>query len=213
MIERTAKYIFDKHANQYQDQFMQIDLYEKSLKLFCKEINRSDATILDIGCGPGNISQFLINRNSDYHLLGIDIAPKMIELAKINNPSAQFTIMNCKDIKQLDKSYDGIVSGFCLPYLSKVETVQFITDATSLLNHKGVLYLSTMEDEHSKSGLVGPSSGGQDATHIYYYKAEFLTQLLIKNNFNIIDIQRQNHPHYKGKSTKDIIIIAKKVDL
>jgi 2-polyprenyl-3-methyl-5-hydroxy-6-metoxy-1,4-benzoquinol methylase len=210
MIERTAKYIFDKHANHYQDKFMQMDLYEKSLNLFCKSINKSDARILDIGCGPGNISQFLINTNNDYHLLGIDLAPKMIELAQINNPSAQFKIMDCKDIEQLDQCYDGIVSGFCLPYLSKAETRQFITDTTELLKPSGVLYLSTMEDEYSKSGLVGSSSGGEDTTHIYYYKADFLTQLLIKNNFEIIDIQRQTHPHHKDKSTKDIIIIAKK---
>ena len=210
MIERTAKYIFNKHAIKYQEQFMHVDLFKKSLNLFCREINKSDAKILDIGCGPGNISQHLINQNKDYQVLGIDIAPKMIELAQINNPSAQFRIMDCKNISQLNDRYDGIVSGFCLPYLSQSETIEFISQATVLLNPKGVLYISTMEDDYDKSGLVGSSSGGEDATSIYYYKAEFLTQLLIKNDFDIIDIQKQSHPHYKNKTTKDIIIIAKK---
>lgn len=213
MIERTAKYIFDKNANQYQDQFMQIDLFKKSLTVFSEEINKSDAKILDIGCGPGNISQFLINQNKDYQLLGIDVAPKMIELAQINNPSAQFKIMDCKDINQLDGCYDGIVSGFCLPYLSRSETIQFITQSTALLNPNGIFYLSTMEGDYDKSGLVGSSSGGEDATYIYYYEVEFLTDLLINNGFNIIDIQKQTHPHYKNKTIKDIIIIAKKSGL
>ena len=213
MIERTAKYIFNKHAVKYQEQFMQIELFKNSLNIFSREINKADARILDIGCGPGNISQFLINQNTGYQILGIDVAPKMIELAQINNPSAQFKIMDCTDINQLDKCYDGIVSGFCLPYLSKTETIQFIIQATLLLNTHGVLYLSTMEDEHNKSGLVGSSSGGEDATYIYYYKADFLTQLLNENGFNIIDIQRQTHPHYNNKTTKDIIIIAKKSGL
>jgi 2-polyprenyl-3-methyl-5-hydroxy-6-metoxy-1,4-benzoquinol methylase len=213
MIERTAKYIFNKHAIKYQEQFMQIDLFKKSLKLFSSEIRKSDAKILDIGCGPGNISQFLINQNQDYQIFGIDVAPKMIELAQINNPSARFKIMDCKDINQLNSSYDGIVSGFCLPYLSKPETVKFISQATALLNPNGVLYISTMEDDYDKSGLVGSSSGGEDVTNIYYYKAEFLTQLLIKNGFNIIDIQKQTHPHYKDNSTRDIIIIAQKPGL
>ena len=210
MIKRTAKYIFNKYAANYQDQFMQVDLYEKSLNIFIKKVNKPAAKILDIGCGPGNICQFLIKKNKDYQILGLDIAPKMIELAQINNPSAQFKSMDCKDIKQLDGCYDGIVCGFCLPYLSQPDTIGFITQISRLLNSKGILYLSTMENDYTKSALTGPSSGGEDATFIYYYKTDFLTHLLIKNGFDIIDIENQSHPHLKDKTTKDIIIIAQK---
>jgi 23S rRNA G2069 N7-methylase RlmK/C1962 C5-methylase RlmI len=41
--------------------------------------------------------------------------------------------------------------GFCLPYLSKEEAVKLIRDAAAILNPDGVFYISTMEDDYSKS--------------------------------------------------------------
>ncbi|MCB0846279.1 MAG: methyltransferase domain-containing protein, partial [Bacteroidetes bacterium] len=89
MINKTDKTkavinVFDNGAQLYQDKFMNLDLYRNSLDLFCENQKQKDAQILDIACGPGNITRFILSKNPDYKILGIDLSSKMIELAKTN---------------------------------------------------------------------------------------------------------------------------------
>jgi trans-aconitate methyltransferase len=64
-------------------------------------ITKQDADILELACGPGNITQYIISKRSDFKILGTDLAPNMIELAKINNPSAQFQLLDSRDIRTI----------------------------------------------------------------------------------------------------------------
>jgi len=50
-----------------------------------------------------------------------------MSLAKQNNPSAHFAIMDCRQIKNLDTKFDEIIGGFCLPYLSQKESKELIS--------------------------------------------------------------------------------------
>ncbi len=108
---------WNKIASIYQDRFMDLDLYNDTYDYICNSVTKPNAKLLEIGCGPGNITKYLLTQRPDFDILGIDIAPNMIELAKKNNPSANFVVMDSRQINSLDKKYDGIIVGFCLPYL------------------------------------------------------------------------------------------------
>ncbi len=200
--------VFDKRANEYQAKFMDVGLYHDTFDLFCKSIKKENAEILELACGPGNITRYLLNKRPDFKILGIDLAPNMIELAKRNNPTASFQCMDCRDIRLLGKKYDAVMCGFCLPYLSKEESVQLISDVYNLLESNGLLYISTMEDDYAKSGLESSSSG--DQMFIHYHEADYLTQALLENGFKIIDVQRIEYPKQDGSKTTDLVIIAGK---
>ncbi len=202
--------VWNKWAKQYQDKFMYMDLYHDTYDLFCKQIEKENAAILEIACGPGNITRYLLKKRPDFKIFGIDLSPNMIELAKINNPTAEFQVMDCRAIVKLDKKYDAIMCGFCLPYLSKEEAVKLIIDAAGLLKPNGVLYLSTMEDDYSKSGFKGPSTGGPDKMYIFYHQADYLADTLKENGFKIIDLQRKDYTEPNGTLTTDLFILAKK---
>jgi len=75
----------------------------------------------------------------------------MLALAKKNNPTAEFQLLDSREILKLNKTYDAIMCGFCLPYLTKEEAIQLMEDAAKILNANGVIYISTMEDDYSKS--------------------------------------------------------------
>jgi hypothetical protein len=77
-----------------------------------------------------------------------------------------------------------------------------------LLKPNGVLYLSTMEDEYSKSGIKTSSSGNQ--MYMYYHEAERLIRVLNENNFNIIDLQRKEYLATDGAKTIDLLLLAQK---
>src|SRR5690606_4608879 len=98
--------------------------------------------------GPGNITRYLLAKRPDFTIDAIDIAPNMIELAKQNNPTANFEVMDCRGIAGISKKYDGIICGFCMPYLSKSDCGQLIADSANLLKDNGILYFSTIEGNY-----------------------------------------------------------------
>ncbi len=206
---KLAVDLFDKYAQQYQDKFMNVDLYQDTLDFFCREIPQASASILDLACGPGNITKYILSKRPDFQVLGCDLSPQMIELAKVNNPSAKFQLMDCRAISSLGQKYDGIICGFGLHYLSKEEAIQLIRDASEALQPLGLLYLSTMEDQYSNSGFKGPSSGGEDVLYQYYHEAEYLTQALEDSGFEVIDLQRKTTTEPDGKQTIDLVISAR----
>lgn len=206
---RMAVDVFDRRAQLYQEKYMDVGLYHDTFDFFCDHITRDNAEVLEIACGPGNITRYLLTKRPDLKIFGIDLAPNMIELAKKNNPQAEFQVMDCRDIGRLHKSYDAIMCGFALPYLTKEEAVKLIRDASGLLHPGGVLYISTMEDDYSRSRLMR-SSSGEDEVFIHYHQADYLTQALAESGFTILDLQRKVYPAHDGTTTTDLVIVARK---
>lgn len=208
---KIAVEIFDNCAQQYQDKFMDLSLYHDSLDLFCACVEKEKAEILDMACGPGNITKYLLQKRPDFNILGIDLSPNMLRLARLNNPTAEFQIMDCQAVGKMNREFDAAVCGFGLPYLSREEAVQLIRDVAGRLRPGGAFYLSTMEDDYSKSGFKGPSSGGGAQMYIYYHQADYLTQALEDNGFEIVGLQRKAYPAQDGAT--DLLIIASRPPL
>ncbi len=197
--------LFNKLAKLYEEKYMDPDLYDDTYDFLCKEIP-TNAEILEIACGPGNITKYLLKKRPDFKILGTDLAPNMLELAKINNPQAEFQLLDGKEISTLRQKYDAIICGFFLPYLSKEETLQFIEDAAAQLKSNGILYLSTMEDDYSNSGLKSSSTGEQLFMH--YHEENYLTEAMHKNRLNTINLQRKDFPTQDNTKVTDLILIG-----
>lgn len=187
---------------------MDLNLYNETYDFVCNSITRKNAKLLEIGCGPGNITKYLLSKRPDFDIYGIDIAPNMIELAKNNNPTASFAIMDSRHIDEIKTKYDGIVCGFCLPYLSHTDSQKFITDCYNLLNEDGLLYISFVEGDPNKSDFqIGPSG---DRSYFYFYNLNDLNTQLIENNFEDFTIFKVEYK--KNETDIDIhtILTAKK---
>ena len=175
--------IFDKLANLYQERFMDVSLYTDSFHAFCDALSKPDATILEVACGPGNVTRFLLDIRPDFKIHGTDLAPAMLELARQNNPTAVFSLLDCRQISAIDQQFDAILCGFAFPYLSKAEAIQFIADASSQLLPNGVLYISTMEDDNSKSDWQTGSTG--DKLFMNYHESGYLIEALESSDFRL----------------------------
>lgn len=203
---QQAAGIFNEAANSYQEKYMDTSVYHSTFDLFCNSIVKSGADVLDIACGPGNITKYLLEKRPDLKILGIDLAPNMLVLARINNPAAEFQLMDGRDIGTLHRKYHGIMCGFCLPYLSKEEAVDLVSDASKILLPGGVLYVSTMEDDYSKSGIQRSSSGNE--LYMHYHEAGYLCKAFEENGFEIIKLQRISYTSADATPTTDLVIIG-----
>lgn len=199
---------FDKSAKIYQDKFMDVSLFADTFNFFCDNIAAGNANILDIGCGPGNITRYLLDRKPDYEILGIDLSPKMLSLAQANNPGAKFQLMDCREIDTIEQKFDGITCGFCLPYLTGQEANELIGNVSGLLNPGGVFYLSTMEEDNYNKSRYQISSTG-DQVYVQYYREDYLSKALRENNFEVIDLKRFSNPDKDGLIITDVVLIGK----
>lgn len=199
---------WNKMAQLYEDKFMNLDLYNDTYSTFCELIDSSNTSILEIGCGPGNITKYLLGRNQEFIIKAIDISEKMIKLAQKNNPNAEFEVMDCRDIHTIKSKFDAIVCGFSIPYISQSECSKLIADCNTLINEKGVLYISFVAGDYQNSGYKTGSSG--DRVYFYYHNLEDIKKDLKINSFNIFKLIEKKFSKSDGTDEIHTILIAKK---
>lgn len=170
-----------------------------------------NAHVLEWGCGPGNVSKYLLEQRPDIRLLGFDLAPEMIELARKNCPDGKFEIGNATDFNLEHQSFDGIMAAFLIPFLSWAELQQWICSSCEMLKHSAPLYLSTMLGNYEQSEWIPSSSGIEgEELFIHYYSQNELFSILEENNLKVIWTETLHSPSPTGSATKDILLIAKR---
>ncbi|MBM6500710.1 MAG: methyltransferase domain-containing protein [Flavobacterium sp.] len=200
---------WNKLAQAYQNKFMEIDLYNDSYDQFCDAIKKDNASVLELGCGPGNITKYILDKKPNYSILATDTAPSMIVLGKINVPNAQFQLLDVRDMKNLHRTFDAIIGGFVVPYLNTEEVKNFIFDSIQLLNDDGILYFSCIEKDTSYSESQ-TSSDGKITMEVNYHDRSLLMQILEKNQFNIVSVFHIDYPKPNSTSDVHLVIIAQK---
>jgi cyclopropane fatty-acyl-phospholipid synthase-like methyltransferase len=205
----TTLQSWNKLAQAYHDKFSEMDLYDPTYDHFCDAIENDTARVLELGCGPGNVTKYILNKKPNYSILATDTAPTMIELGKINVPKAQFQLLDVRDMVDLNQTFDAILAGFVVPYLNSEETKQFIADSVQLLNDNGILYFSCIEKDISYSDSQ-TSSDGKITMEVNYHDSASLIQSLEENQFKIVSLFRIDYPKPNGASDIHLIIIAQK---
>lgn len=196
-------------ARLYQERFMDLDLYDDTYDTFCQLVDTPKAKVLEIGCGPGNITRYLLVKRPDFEILGIDVAPEMVALAKSNLPTARFEVMDCRKMDWLVWPFDAIVCGFCMPYISPTDCKKLFRDCSDVLKNGGVLYFSVIEGDPERSGFQSGSNG--KSSYLYFYREEFLRSLLDECGFIVASISRKHYWEARESSPEHLIIIARKV--
>jgi SAM-dependent methyltransferase len=198
---------FHKHAETYRDKYMDLTMYDDYYRQFCDALRPGPARVLDAACGPGAVSRYLKARRPELDLLGIDLAPRMVEFAREAVPSARFAVHDCRRLAELQGPFDGIICAFGLPYLSLEEATTFIKAAGQALMPGGVLYLSTMLGKPEDSGVQRSSTG--DQVYVYFHSEEQILLSLHACRFAILHQAKIPSPAAASKKTTDLLVIAK----
>jgi trans-aconitate methyltransferase len=70
-------------------------------------------SVLDVGCGLGDLYKFFFSQNINADYTGIDIVPEFIVAARERFPNVQFEV---KDISAETKTYDYVLASGVLSY-------------------------------------------------------------------------------------------------
>ena len=161
--------VFDQAAELYQSKYMDLDLYDETYAALTRQLPEG-ARVLDAACGPGTVARRLLAWRPDLQLLGVDLAPRMIELARAAVPDARFQVGDCRQLPGEEGGWDAIVCAFGLPYLSPPDAQAFVARAARLLSPGGLLYLSTQGGRPEDSGPQRSSRG--DVVHVFFHAME-----------------------------------------
>ncbi|MCA0430606.1 MAG: methyltransferase domain-containing protein [Bacteroidetes bacterium] len=205
-----TKNTWNKLANLYQERFMDLNIYNESYDLFIEKLLTKNSNILEIGCGPGNISKYLLSKNPNLNILGIDYSTNMVELAKINNPNAKYNVLDCRNLETINQKFNGIICGFCLPYLTPVECEKLILDCYLLLNTKGIIYLSFVEGNPLSSTFQTNSLGNR--VFFNFHDLKLIIDLLEKFKFKETIVSKVDFKRSEKENETHTIIISRKTD-
>lgn len=197
---------FDALADNYQAKFMTLSLYDESYRVFCEQLRPRRARVLDAACGPGNVARSLLAQRPELDLLGIDLAPRMVELAQAAVPSARFRVQDCRDLRALQRRFDGIICAFGLPYLNSQEVHAFIAAAADILEPAGVLYLSTMLADDKVADIQRCRTG--DQVYIYYHSEDLICSALTESGLTLVWRDLLASPAGSATVTTDLIVVA-----
>jgi len=75
----------------------------------------SPATVVDLGCGPGNLTRLLAERWPDADVLGLDSSPEMISAA--DQPGVRFETADLRDWAATAEPVDVLVSNATLQWV------------------------------------------------------------------------------------------------
>ncbi len=78
--------------------------------------------IIDIGCGPGNSTQILVQRWPDSKIVGADNSPAMIEKAKKDYPYQKWILFDAEK-DNIDEKYDIVFSNAALQWMSNQKDI------------------------------------------------------------------------------------------
>ena len=199
---------YNKVAQQYWEKVASLDQYNGSYDTFCNLLPQ-DAKVFEMGCGPGNVTQYILNKLPDLEYTASDLAPNMLALAKANNPNAQFLKFDCRAIDSLAQKFDAIIGAFVLPYLNKAACAKLISDCAKLLTPKGLLYLSTMEGDYAQSGFEYTSFSDGDQVYIHYHQEHYIRECLTRNGLEVLHLVKQPSHEPDGRVYNDMIFMAR----
>ena len=114
---------------------------------------RQDSTILDLGCGIGANTAYLIERN--YRVLWADYSLAALSSIRAYIPKSETTYVDMsRPLPFRDHNFDVIVADISLHYFDTTETVALMKEIRRILKPGGVLLarVSSINDTHYGAG-------------------------------------------------------------
>ena len=188
---------------------MDLNIYHESYDAFCDAVEVEEGRLLEIGCGPGNITQYLQKKLPTLQITATDVSPSMIERVNLNVPSAETRVMDARDIGAMRESFDAIVCGFIIPYLTAADCTQMISACGRLLQKGGVCYLSFVPGDPKDSGFVTGSTG--DRSYFHYHPKERVMEDLEKASFEVFKTFEVTYAKGSGETEMHFVVLARRV--
>lgn len=205
--QKIIKNAYDIAAKSYADMCF-YELYDKPLdkKLYDlfyeRVVNRG--MVIEVGCGPGEISNYL--RMKGLEIIGLDISDKMIEIAKQLNPFIDFRVGDVFNLNFDNNLLAGVVAPYLIVNFQYEDLTMAFKEINRVLMKNGIFLLSfhaggrelEIDDFFVKGNKIPYT----------YFDSEKVKDKLLLAGFKIIE--HINRMPYDGEITIRTYIFAEK---
>jgi 2-polyprenyl-3-methyl-5-hydroxy-6-metoxy-1,4-benzoquinol methylase len=194
------------YADKYSDEILVKPIVQQYLADFVKPIPPG-GLICDMGCGPGQVARYLKN-NLHRNTTGVDLSPKMIEIASAINHGITFS---AADVLQMEEPglYDGIIGLYFIVNFPTPALPQVFSKLNQLLKDKGKLLIS-FHIGNDELNRVNDFWGSGKACDFYFFNPETVAKHLMLCGFKVTDIRfREPNPDVEYPSQRAYIFAEK----
>ena len=164
--------------------------------------------ICDLGCGPGHVARYL--QEQGVQVLGVDLSPRMIELARHLNSGIEFRVGNMAALEVADGSWSGIVAFYSIIHIPRTRIAAVLREFWRVLQPDGeVLLAFHMGDEVRHFDTLWEQQVSLD--FIFYQRLWIEEQLRIAG-FEIVESMERDPYEGFEVTTQRAYIRAHKVD-
>jgi SAM-dependent methyltransferase len=136
--------------------------------------------VVDVGCGPGRITGYLAALGVD--VSGIDLSPRMVEVARGKYPEIGFEVGSLLEIKRDDNSLGGLVAWYSLVHTPPELLPGAFAEFCRVLRPGGRLAFAFKVGDGGKHPLTR-GYGHDIDLDVFWHPVEVLAGLLVRAGF------------------------------
>lgn len=197
---------YNKNARQYAD-FTYKPIVSDVIQRFIKLLPKN-AHVIDAGCGAGGDCK--IFQGLGIYVVGLDISKGLLKEAKKRNPRINFVEGDFLQLPFDNNSFDGVWAHASLVHLETEDEVRkAIEEFNRVLKIGGILCIQVKAQTGKEKTAIASDSLSNHKRFFRYYTEDYLKQLLMSNEFELIVVERNEDIHGR-KDVKWISLFAKK---
>ena len=203
-IKKNIQSVYKKYAKDFDEKIASLEIYNASYDCLLKKI-QDGAAVLDLACGPGNVSHYLKRYRPSLRITCVDISEEMIDIAKKRIQDGMFLVKDICEIEFITK-FDCVICAFGIPYLDLKETANVFKIVNKSLNDNGYFYISYIEG--SKQDFAKQSFAGNDELFIFHHPEVAVLEILDQQALSVIKKFEIDYHEKDGTITHEIVYIG-----
>lgn len=162
-----------------------------------------DGTIIEVGCGPGQVARYLAERGA--RVEGLDLSPEMIAEANAAHPGLSFRVGDMFALPFGDASVHGVVAFYAIVHTPTAELASAFRDWARVLVPGGLVAVAF----HVGGELVRVEEmfGATTSLDFYFHEPEGVTRALVDAGFTLeARLDREPYPGAEHASKRSYLL-------
>ncbi len=178
------------------------------LNRFAEDV-RGHGLVADLGCGPGHVARYL--HEQGVRMLGVDLAPQMIEWARKLSPAIEFRVGDMRALELPDGALAGIVAFYSLIHIDEREMLPTLRELRRVLAPGGLLLIAFHVGEETvhRDELWGHSV----SLDFRFLMPDRVVKALIEAGLVVLErIEREPYPEVEHPSRRCYLLARSPAD-
>jgi SAM-dependent methyltransferase len=193
-VRHAYEAILDDYSSKFVDEFT-TNAFDRSVIDDAVATVPAGGCVVDLGCGPGQVSAYLAGRG--LRLVGLDLSSAMLQVARNQPPGLPVLCGDCLALPLRDGAVDGIVAWYSLHNLPRSLLSTALAECRRVLRTGGTAVIGTHEGRGDET-IEQDRDGSTETVVITYYEPEELADAVTRHGFGLAALRQRpplGHEH------------------